>query len=74
MKKVTPEKLQILERALGRVPRRYPTGDPRNQARILWWRRATHALGELLLRAPVHPSATYMGAMKRLTRERRGPS
>ena len=66
-----PIDLNALERAVGLAPTRYREGDVRNNARLIWWRRATHALGELLLRAPVHPSATYIGATKRLARERR---
>jgi len=66
-----PIDLDALERVVGLAPTRYREGDARNAHRLIWWRRATHALGELLLRAPVHPSATYMGAMKRLARERR---
>ena len=63
--------LDALERAVGLAPTRYREGDARNNARLIWWRRATHALGELLLRAPVHPSATDIRRITTTTATRR---
>jgi len=59
-----PIDLNALERAVGLAPTRYREGDRRNAHRLIWWRRATHALGELLLRAPVAPSATEPRAVR----------
>ena len=48
-----------LERVVGRVPKRYPKGDPRNWRRVNWWRRASHALASILnpdgRRVPLDP-------------------
>jgi len=43
--------LDALERVVGRAPRRFPMGDPRNLYRLKWWNRAVHALGLLFDRA-----------------------
>ena len=54
--------LDALERVVGRAPRRFPMGDPRNLRRLMWWTDACHALGELLKRG-VRPRS-YLDAMQ----------
>lgn len=45
-----PIDLDALRRILGRPPRRYGKGDPRNSLRAIWIQRATSAVADVLRR------------------------
>jgi len=63
--------LDMLEVCLGRPPRRYPKGSPRNLMRARWIQRAARATAQLLARNDRRRDAARKGSQGRREQARR---